>query len=212
MCADFLDLRKTIEVLNNEKYDFIHLDVMDGSFYPDYLLGNKLIEDIKSLSNCYREYHLMIRNPERYIDLLQVVPNDRIIIHYELCESIPFILEKVRKKGCEVGMAIDAKTPAAALDPYYRKLDLVLIMLIHSGRMGSEFQPHCLEKIKYIRREIQAHNPTVLIGVDGSVNKTIIPPLKKLGVNVFVGGSSGLFMKDLPFSRCAREFKNLVLV
>lgn len=210
MCADFLDLRETIRLLNEAQFDYLHLDVMDGSFYPDFLMGNKLLADVMAISNARKDYHLMIEHPQEYLDLLDVGPQDQISIHYELCSSVAVTLEKIKRKGCRVGLAIDAATPDSVLDSFYDKLDIVMVMLVNTGRAGNPFQAHCVDKIRRIKDKIRQLGRHIQIEVDGSVHAGTIPTLKEAGADIFVGGSSGLFRKGIPFAESVKAFTQIV--
>lgn len=210
MCADFMNLKNTIIALNEAQYDYLHFDVMDGSFYPDYLIGNKLKDDIRAISTMKCDYHLMVRNPNEYIDMLEVEPNDHICIHYELCKNIGITLDKIKSKGCKSGIAIDASTPISVLDSYYDKIDVVLIMMVNTGKAGNRFQDHCLEKIYKVKEKIKELNKDILIEVDGGVNDKTVPLLKANGADIFVGGSTGLFKKGIDISTCVNDFKRTV--
>jgi ribulose-phosphate 3-epimerase len=210
MCANFLELKETIQLLNDAQYDFLHLDVMDGSFYPDFLMGNKLLAEIRSVSSANADFHLMIEHPQEYIDLLDVNPADQISIHYELCSNVAGTLEKIKRKGCRVGLAIDAATPDSVLDAFYDKLDVIIVMLVNTGRAGNPFQAHCVDKIRRIKEKIRSIGREIHIEVDGSVHSGTIPTLKEAGAEIFVGGSSGLFRKDFPLSETVYAFKKIV--
>ena len=210
MCADFLNLKETVQILNETPFDYIHFDIMDGSFSPDYLMGKKLIQDIRSVSSIRHEYHLMIKNPAGYIDHLPLLTGDQVIVHYELCDAIGETLVLIKQKGALAAVAIDAPTPPSVIEPYRVMLDMVLVMLIHAGSAGAPFWPTSLEKIPYLQQKIVEWKVPMVIGVDGSVNSTTIPRLKELGVTHFVGGSTGLFLPNVPLAQAAIDFKNLV--
>lgn len=210
MCADFLQLKETVKILNNAHYDYLHFDIMDGSFSPDFLLGHKLIDDIKTISKIGHEYHLMIRQPEKYIDTLRPNPHDNIIVHYELCDNVSGVLDKIKRKGCRAGLAINAPTDYRLIDDYYHQADVIQIMLHDAGYVGKDLQTHCFEKIKKIKEKIKKTGRNVLIEADGSVNQQTIPHLKELGVNIFVGGSTGLFIPGTVFKKSAEDFKQWV--
>ena len=211
MCSDFLKLKDTIEFLNNSGCDYLHLDVMDGSFSNDYMMGNKLLTDILSISTMAHDYHLMIRDPEAYIGELSVKPQDLIIVHWELCKNMDKVLELLKNKGCKIGIAVNAGTAVSNLDSYYKDIDVVLIMLTRAGKMGNEYQESCLEKITQVRDTAKRQGINIIIEADGSVNSKTIPQLKKLGVNIFVGGSSGLFFRGTPIKQSYDEFRSLIL-
>lgn len=210
MCANFLELKDTLRILHDQKFDYLHFDVMDGSLYPDYMMSNKLLADIHAVSTLRHDYHLMIRQPDKYIDLLKTKPGDIINIHYELCGNIPDLLEKIRRKGCQAGLAINALTPVDVLNDYYDKIDVAFVMLTDAGRMGNQFQHQCLEKVHSIRQKAQHFNVNLDIEVDGSVHAETIPLLKQAGATIFVGGSSGLFLNNTEFSLSAQRFQSLV--
>lgn len=199
-----------MRLLNEAQYDYLHLDVMDGSFYPDFLMGNKLLAEVRAVSNARADYHLMIEHPQEYLDIIDVKPEDQVSIHYELCSNVAVTLEKIKRKGCRVGLAIDAATPDSVLDAFYDKLDVVVVMLVNTGRAGNPFQAHCVEKIRRIKEKIRVSGRDIQIEVDGSVHEGTIPTLKEAGADIFVGGSSGLFKKGVPLHETVHAFKKIV--
>ncbi len=211
MCADFLKLKETIEFLNQSGCDYLHLDIMDGSFSNDYMMGKKLIADISKISKMAHDYHLMIRDPEAYIGELHVKPDDIITAHWELCKNMDKVLELLKNKGCKIGIALNAGTSVRYLEPYYKDIDVVLIMLTRAGKMGNEFQESTLEKISQVRSEAEKQGTKILIEVDGAVSLNTIPRLKNLGADIFVGGSSGLFVSNTVLEQTYPKFRELVV-
>lgn len=210
MCANFLKLKETIEFLNQSGCDYLHLDIMDGSFSNDYMMGNKLIADIGGISKMAHDYHLMIQDPEAYIGELKVKAGDIITVHGELCKNMDKVIELLKNKGCKIGIAINAGTSVAILESFYKDIDIVLIMLTRAGKMGNEFQESSLDKIRQVREAAQKQGTSIIVEADGAVNEKTIPQLKNLGVDIFVGGSSGLFFPGMPMEQSYGKFKELV--
>lgn len=190
----------------------MHFDVLGGSFSNDYMMSNKLLSDIKSISHIANDYHLMIRDPEAYIGELAAKPADIITVHWEFCSNMDKVLELLKNKGCKVGIAINVGTPVNHREAYCKDIDVVLIILTRAGKMGNEFQEASLEKITQVKQMANKQGTNILIEADGGVGKKIIPELKKFGMDIFVGGSSSLFLPHMPFDQAYQEFKEMIFL
>lgn len=189
LSADLGNLNEEIESI--EQYcDLIHFDVMDGHFVPNISMGSCVMEHIKSKLPI--DCHLMIENPEQYIDEFARAGAFSISVHYEVCKDISRIIELIKSFDVKASIAIKPQTIVEVLDPFLNELDMVLIMSVEPGFSGQHFLDSCLSKIQYIRKKC----PNLDIEVDGGINDETALLVKKAGANVLVSASYIFGAKD----------------
>lgn len=189
LSADFMNLEKQITLLEKLNVPYLHLDVMDGVFVPNISFGIPVIDSIRKATNIILDTHLMIVEPERYIDDFINAGCDIINFHFEATKNHTEIIKKVKNAGKKVGMTIKPDTPAKSLIPYLSELDLVLVMTVEPGFGGQSFIKSCADKIKFLRNYIDENNLKCEIEVDGGVKFNIAEELLNIGADVFVVGS-----------------------
>ncbi len=208
MCADLLNLQASIKQLEEAMVDYIHIDIMDGSFVPNITLGFDLINSIKAITDIPLDVHLMVNDPARFIERMNLSENDIICVHYESDIHIHRTLESIRKKGCKTGLAINPQTPVNAIEYLLEYIDMVLIMTVSPGfagqKMFSGAQRKVLDTVKLLEN-LGFNN--IPIEVDGNISNENGKKLSKCGADIFVLGTSSLFIKDKDMSLCAREFR-----
>jgi ribulose-phosphate 3-epimerase len=187
--ADFLELRSQIGYINNSEADWIHLDIMDGVFVPNISFGFSIIKAIHSYSEKPLDVHLMIVNPERYIERFAEVGAYMITVHYETCPHLHSTVQQIKRTGAKAGVALNPHTEVSLLKPILKDLDMVLIMTVNPGFGGQKFIEGSYQKITDLRALAQDINPDLLIQVDGGVSTENIKQLHKAGVDVFVAGT-----------------------
>ena len=185
LAADFSRLTEEVKAIENTKAKWLHLDVMDGNFVPNISFGADIIKAIRKNSNLYFDAHLMIENPEWYIDTIADAGVESISIHVEATKHLDRALQLIKNRGLRAGVAINPATDIAFLDNIYEKLDLILVMTVNPGFGGQKFLTQMLEKIKKIRNKF----PHIDIQVDGGINNETAKLVIEAGANVLVAGS-----------------------
>jgi len=190
LSANFLNLEKDITMLNQSEADWFHLDVMDGLFVPNISFGFPIIEKIRKATTKPLDVHLMIVEPERYLERFRKAGADIISIHMEACKDPVGALRTIRNLGAKAGIVINPETPVNILDGVMGEADMVLLMSVNPGFGGQSFKPHTLEKISMLRSMITAYNLNILIEVDGGVDLQNATALVSAGVDILVAGNT----------------------
>ena len=185
LAADFSRLTEEVKAIENTKAKWLHLDVMDGNFVPNISFGADIIKAIRKNSNLYFDAHLMIENPEWYIDTIADAGVQSISIHVEATKHLDRALQLIKNRGLHAGVAINPATDIAFLDNIYEKLDLILVMTVNPGFGGQKFLNQMIEKIRKIRNKF----PHIDIQVDGGINNETAKLVIEAGANVLVAGS-----------------------
>ena len=197
MCADFFDLKNCIRQFEESKIDMLHVDIMDGSFVPNYTLGTDFVKILKANTAIPLDIHLMVENPESKLDWFQLSADDYVAVH---CESTPHIhkaVAAVKNKGCRALAALNPGTPICALENITDDIDGVLVMTVDPGFAGQKLIPSALEKIKKLREYLDERGcDNIEIEVDGNVSFHNAALMNEMGANIFVSGTSGVFSKD----------------
>lgn len=193
MCADIFNLQHDVSILQKNKIDFLHIDIMDGHFVPNITLGVDLANQLSNISTLSKEVHLMMFEPEIFLNNIAVFPSDTIIFHIETCSQPNNLINLIRKKNCRIGVALNPLTPVESIKNLLFKVDLLLIMTVTPGFSGQAFIDSMVNKVREASRLGLKINQNIDIEVDGGLTKQRIRQLYKAGVNVFVAGTSTIF-------------------
>ena len=189
LAADFANLQRDIEMVNNSQADWFHIDVMDGHFVPNISYGMPVIEAIKKHATKPLDVHLMIEKPERYIEIFQQVGADIITVHYESTIHLHRTLRQIKDAGCKAGVVLNLSTPVSVLEDILPECYMVLLMSINPGFGGQKFEEITIERVKKLRKMIDDRGLDTLIEIDGGVNQETGQRLIDAGANVLVAGS-----------------------
>ncbi len=203
LTADFLHLGNEIAMLNESAADLIHLDIMDGVYVPNLTFGFPLIRQIKRMAKKPLDVHLMVSNPDPYLENYRDAGADWLSVHYETCPHLHRTVQNIRELGMKPTVALNPHSDVSLLDPILGDLHMVLIMTVNPGFGGQKFIPASYEKIRKLRSMIDERGLSTLIQIDGGVNTQNIGPLIAAGVDVFVVGNT-IFAADDPLAMTAR--------
>jgi ribulose-phosphate 3-epimerase len=190
LSADFANLQRDIEMINSSEADWFHVDIMDGVFVPNISFGFPVMSAIKKYAQKPLDVHLMIINPEHYIERFAEAGATVITVHYEACTHLHRVVQSIRIAGCKVGVALNPHTPVSLLKDILPDLDLVLVMSVNPGFGGQQFIPNTLNKVRELRAIASLLNPDLLIEVDGGVGLHNLEILIQSGADVFVAGNA----------------------
>lgn len=196
LSANFYNLSEQLDILVENDIKYLHLDVMDGNFVPNISFGPGIIKSLRKKYDFIFDTHLMIVNPENYIENFKEAGCDIVTIHYEATKHPLRVLQQIRQMGMKAGISLNPGTPVEVLDYLWDELDLILIMTVNPGFGGQSFIESQLKKIKRIRELINKNNPEILLEIDGGVKTTNIESLLDLDIDLFVSGSD-VFNEDI---------------
>ena len=197
LSADFLQLGKDVEMVNQSEADWFHCDIMDGRFVPNISFGIPVVEAIKRQARKPLDVHLMIVEPEKYFEAFAKAGADIITFHYEASTHIHRAVQQIKALGLKAGVVLNPHTPVAVLEDILADLDLVLLMSVNPGFGGQKFIERTYKKIKRLRKMIEAQHASTLIEVDGGVNTQNAALLFEAGADVLVAGNA-VFKSENP--------------
>ena len=189
LSSDFGRLIDEIELINKSKADWFHLDVMDGVFVPNITFGSPVLDIFKNYAKKPLDIHLMIVNPENYIDKFSSYNPDTITFHIEAVKDISAILNKIKNLNIKAGLAINPDTPIKDLEPYLNEIDMVCLMGVFPGFSGQKFINKTNSRLRDLKNLIESKKSKVLIQIDGGVDLSNVKELSRLGADILVSGS-----------------------
>ena len=190
LSADFSRLGEEVKALEKAGADYIHVDIMDGHFVPNITIGPMIVKAIRPLTSLPLDVHLMIQNPDDFLDAFIEAGADILVVHVEATPHIQRTLTAIRSKGVRAGASLNPGTPLCFLEPILETMDLALVMTVNPGFGGQSFIPSTLPKIAQLRRWIDEKGLSMELEVDGGIKTSNIGQVAKAGADVFVAGSA----------------------
>jgi ribulose-phosphate 3-epimerase len=189
LAADFANLQRDVEMLNQSQADWIHIDIMDGMFVPNISFGLPVCEAINKHAAKPLDVHLMIEDPDRYLEAFRNAGAANISVHYEACRHLHRSLQFIKSLDCKAGVAVNPHTNVQLLEDTIEDIDLVIIMSVNPGFGGQKFIENTYQKVRQLKEIIAEHNASTLIEIDGGVNANNAPLLLEAGADVLVAGN-----------------------
>ena len=196
LAADFTQLGEEIRRADEAGAQYIHYDVMDGMFVPSITFGMPVLSSIRKITDRILDVHLMIENPERYVDEFADCGADIITVHAESCRHLDRVISQIHQKGIKAGVALNPATSLSVLDYILDKVDMVLIMTVNPGFGGQKFIESSYDKIRELKKRITEKKLQTDIQVDGGINTETLPGVLEAGANIIVAGSA-VFKGDI---------------
>lgn len=198
LSADFSNLLEDVKKVENAGCEYLHIDVMDGHFVPNITIGPLVVESLRKHSNMVFDTHLMIENPDNYIEAFAKAGSDLIVVHQEACKHLHRTIQGIKNLNVKAGVALNPATPVETIKHVLKDLDMVLIMTVNPGFGGQSFIEGMLDKIKELRSMIKDMGLEVDIQVDGGIKEENIHKVVEAGANIIVAGSAIFGSDDIP--------------
>ena len=194
MCCDFFNLAEQVKAFENSSVELLHIDIMDGTFVPNFTLGSDYVKQLKKNTNIPLDIHLMVEYPERHLDMFQFGEGDYVSVHFETTKHLQRVLQMIKARGAKALLAINPATPIEMAIDVLDDIDGILVMTVNPGFAGQKMVPHAIEKIKRTRKFLDDNGRAdAEIEVDGNVSIPNAINMKNAGANIFVLGTAALF-------------------
>lgn len=200
MCADLVHLKETIEIFEKTGIEYLHIDVMDGEFVPNFGLGVDYIRGLRGLTDIPLDLHLMVRNPEYKLRWIGIEKNDIVSIHYESTYQVQRALDWLVPYGCKRFLAISPATPIWVLEEVLDYIDGINVLMVNPGYAGQKMVPSTMKKVERLNEFlIERDKKDIILEVDGNISEENGSKLRRYGASIFVAGSTSIFKNDIRF-------------
>jgi ribulose-phosphate 3-epimerase len=190
IASDFTHLADEVAACESAGADWLHVDVMDGHFVPTITIGPLFVEACKRAAKLPLDVHLMISDPDRYLEVFAKAGANNLTVHVETCPNLVQTIKNIKSFGCNAGVTLNPATPASSLDAVLPLVDLVLVMSVNPGYSGQAFMPGMIGKVEEVRNKLNALHSQAWLEVDGGMTIKTLPLMRKAGANVFVAGNA----------------------
>ena len=188
--ADFLHLKEAIATCEASGADWIHVDVMDGNFVPNITMGPFLVATFKRATKLPLDVHLMIAQPERYLETFAKAGASHLIVHVETCPHLAETIKQIKSLGCLAGVTLNPATPVSAIESVLPLADLVLVLSVNPGFSGQAFMPETVSKVAQVRKKLDEIHSSAYLEVDGGISAETLPSMKDAGAKAFVSATA----------------------
>jgi len=210
MCADFRNLEREVKLLEKLGIDYLHFDIMDGHFVPNFTMGPDILIAIREITDMPFDIHLMIEKPENFIDLFELKKGDLVSVHQESTYHLQRVLQKIKDKGAGTAVALNPATPVEMIKYVLSDIDMILIMTVNPGFAGQKLVPATLDKIQEVKQLINLNKLSIEIEVDGNVSFENAKKMRLCGADIFVAGTSSLFNRSIGLEVASEKLKNAI--
>ncbi len=211
MCADFRHIEETINKLEGAGVEYLHFDIMDGNFVPNFTLGPDFMKSIRDITDIPFDIHLMVQQPLNHLDLFDIRPGDIVSVHHESTVHLQRTLQKIKDLGARASVALNPASPIYWIEDVLDDIEVVLIMTVNPGFARQALVPATLKKIsnmkKYLEENCYGH---ILIEVDGNVSCENARLMRSAGADIFVAGTSSVFMKDTDMTQAIERLRKCI--
>ena len=211
MCVNLPDIRRCLDVFAEKHIEYLHIDIMDGHFVPNFTLGTDYVRSLRKMTDIPLDIHFMVEKPEDKLEWFSIREGDYVSVHYESTPHIQRAVARVRDMGAKPILAINPATPVSALEYLIDDIQGVLVMTVNPGFSGQKLIPQTLHKIREIRSWLaQTGRSDVKIEVDGNVSFENAAAMRRAGADIFVAGTSSIFADDLPLDTAIDRFRQAI--
>jgi len=190
LSADFARLGEEIATVEEAGADWIHVDVMDGHFVPNITMGPFIVATCRRITKLPLDVHLMIEQPERYLEAFAKAGASGLTVHVETCPDIVGTLKQIKSLGCRAGAVLNPETPVGSIQPALMAADLILVMSVHPGYSGQRFIPESIARVSEIRKKLDALRSSAWLEVDGGIDAETLPKMKEAGATAYVAATA----------------------